>query len=454
MNRKKIKSKRLSVTIAALFCALTLSVPPISAYYESTASVKNTTIIGDVSVQMIDKLADPVQGITPLKEYKRCPYVQNAGVNDVYVFIIASIPYRSAILAESDGMNDGDKVNTELFSINATADWMLLDVQKNTTKQTMDYIYSYTNGSDVLTKLDAGASTSQLCSTLKVNNVANYYDFSGETFAVDFKAYGIQTSYLGGERESSDSPDIVWDIVAAQNGLTSNTKAFALKNAYSQRDASVTPNLTFAQFYKLCSTYKITDYKSWTMYQDGSDLVLVCTKDLTAPKWRESDGRLFSFSVQIPEGNLGYVYRFSDEGIVTTNTISFSSGTANVGYKVIDWSAKYDCDDDTLLDWLYSETALNGLLTNGLTGYAKERMKYYLAGSEYVTILHNGFGNVVIMFSQNAIGGTVDGGYTITDWYVGDVFGTGGQSGQWEHYQNTKYFGENYKGCYKIPHAD
>lgn len=81
-------------------------------------------------------------------------------------------------------------------------------------------------------------------------------------------------------------------------------------------------------------------------------------------------------------------------------------------------------------------------------------MKYYLSGSEYVTILYNGFGNVIIMFSQNAIGGTVDGGYTITDWYVGDVFGPGGQSGQWEHYQNTKYFGENYKGCYKIPHTD
>ena len=126
MNRKKLKSKRLGVTIAALFCALALSVPPISAYYESTTSAKNTATIGDVSVQMIDKLANPVQGITPLKEYKRCPYVQNAGVNDAYVFVVASIPYRSAILAEADGMNDGDKVNTELFSINATADWMLL----------------------------------------------------------------------------------------------------------------------------------------------------------------------------------------------------------------------------------------------------------------------------------------------------------------------------------------
>lgn len=112
------------------------------------------------------------------------------------------------------------------------------------------------------------------------------------------------------------------------------------------------------------------------------------------------------------------------------STVSFSSGTADVGYKVIDWPAKYDCDDDTLLDWLYSETALNGLLSNQLQGYAKKRMKYYLSGSEYVTILYNGFGNVIIMFSQNAIGGTVDSGYTITDWYVGDVFGPGGQSGQ------------------------
>lgn len=234
MSRKKL-------IFTAIILALVLLIGGILAYFTDVQTKTNSFTMGNVDIE-VDEGNFPdngIENVTPGIEYEKSPKIINKGTTPVYAFVKVSIPYRNI------SVDGGDASDTELFellhitdategttAVGTNAGWTLVNVAeegatdpvtsvKDTTAQTVTYVYAYVDAQGKLKALNGKEGTVE-DETNTLFDKIRFIDVSestptgsqiqGQTFNVTVSGYGIQTSELGLSETDATNPAKVWPL--------------------------------------------------------------------------------------------------------------------------------------------------------------------------------------------------------------------------------------------------
>lgn len=203
---KKLGRKTKAALAIAMVAAMTVgSVAGMSAYFTDTDSSTNTFTVGKVKIEHHEDDWDKTpeeekKEITPNKEFKKDPRIQNTGDNAAYVFQVVEVPCANIITADLNGnrLNGGQKTLTDLFSYTVNNGWTLMKTENVMTGSAVTaHKYTYVYGTaEKCTALEKGTSTPTLFDTVTFCNVVEGEGLEDTVQNIKIDAFAIQTTDL------------------------------------------------------------------------------------------------------------------------------------------------------------------------------------------------------------------------------------------------------------------
>lgn len=219
---KIMKKKRIKMLIGVCALVLLIAVGSTMAYFTDADTQTNTFLIGKISLDLQEPNWDPDEGIhmTPMKTVKKDPQIMNDGVNDEFVFLEVVVPYANVVTANADGTKN-PAADTELFNYTINKGWVEMTEQKKMTENTVTHLYAW-GTKDKCAVLKKDVTTGTLFDTVTMARIVEDQGLEQTRPEIVINAYGIQTSYLDG---SKDSPADVWSILSKQAPGTETDEA-------------------------------------------------------------------------------------------------------------------------------------------------------------------------------------------------------------------------------------
>lgn len=213
MNKKAARTAAIAAIMAG-----TLTVGGMMAYFTDADDAVNTFTVGKISVDLTEPDWDPEDGedITPNQTIEKNPTVTNDGVNDEFVFLKVSVPYKNIVTANADGTKNA-AADTALFTYEVNDGWTLLNEEKDTENGVTEYLYAYTGADEqTMEALAADASAPALFDSVTFVNAVEGQELEGSTQNLTIDAYAIQSSFLGASADETQ-PQAVWTILSNQS---------------------------------------------------------------------------------------------------------------------------------------------------------------------------------------------------------------------------------------------
>ena len=221
----KRQNKIFKASIAIVLILAMLAAIGIGAYLTDTEVKKDVYTVGNVQAEIVssgDMEVTNAGYLLPgtVHTYERA--ATNTGINDAYVFMSLTFPYELVGVSDADGTQLGERIRQIFIPGSAdgnaiSSEWKLVDVgsigqyeitangQHNgehdnysvITGNTITYVYGYIgdNADGSLKALKSGETTANLVDTMKLTNLYNVANISGE---VSTKLYAIQSNNVNG----------------------------------------------------------------------------------------------------------------------------------------------------------------------------------------------------------------------------------------------------------------
>ena len=214
LNKKHTK---LLVLLAAF--AVITSIVGTKAFFTSSDTSTNTYVVGNVHAELLEPSWEGVNSfnLAPGQVLDKDPQVENTGTNQLFAFIMVSVPKREiyTYTPSTDGSSNNprnDLAVTQLFILSEpNTGWTL--IKTDTSDGSVNkYLYAY-GSSTALTKVDAGAITNSVFDSIRYCYAVEGQGLdSEEEINVKVNAYAIQTENIG----SSDTkePLVIWNIIS------------------------------------------------------------------------------------------------------------------------------------------------------------------------------------------------------------------------------------------------
>lgn len=213
MNKK---NKKHGKTFLALLLIGVMAVAGISAYFTATDTKKNVIEIGKVSIDLQEPNWEGDTPSTPNKTVPKDPQILNDGNMDAYVYLSVDVPYKNVVTANADGTVN-EAADTELFKYTIKEGWIeVSEPKKDTSKGVITHVYAYAKDTSALTVLSPNAKTTALFDTITFANVIENQGLELTNLDVTVKAYGIETSIIGG----NTTPENVLTIIINQGSAS------------------------------------------------------------------------------------------------------------------------------------------------------------------------------------------------------------------------------------------
>lgn len=211
-NRGKKQHRGIRVLAVGLALAGSLAAGRIMAYFTDGDTVTNTFTVGKVSLEIEEPGWNPPENITPEQEIEKDPQIVNTGINDEYVFMEVSVPYKNVVTANQDGTKN-PSAEKELFTYTVNRGWTEMGSgTKDAGSGTVTHLYVYGTAT-ACTALKQDESTPALFDSVKFINAVEGQGLEESTQHIIVNAYGIQTSDISG---GVTSPSEVWNVLKNQ----------------------------------------------------------------------------------------------------------------------------------------------------------------------------------------------------------------------------------------------
>ena len=241
--------KKVIAVLLALALIITTLGAGIAAYFTGTDKKSDTYTIGEIDVEIVgDDDLYSVEKLTPNYEYEFARAVHNTGINDAYVFMAVTVPYRNIFIHDLDGVHEGAVALTPLFTYGTegvagvNSNWSPVtagkfgdydlenvdgiirnhsgEIAAVRVNQTITYIYAYVGDGDTLARLAPDAVTPALFDTMKFVNASDTVaDFNVENTVGQIKTqvFAIQCDNVldmtGNNTDGSEAINAVWDVL-------------------------------------------------------------------------------------------------------------------------------------------------------------------------------------------------------------------------------------------------
>lgn len=227
-----MNGKKLRTTVIASALVGCLAIGGISAYFTDGDTVTNSFTVGKVEIELQEPNwnEEDAKDITPGKEMKKDPQVENTGINEAYVFLEVKLPKATVTTADENGNAEAEAYQ-ELFKYNVNEGWIELTGKvDNSEEGFVTKVFAYAASEDEMTAVEAGQTTAKLFDYVKLINLIEG-NLEDADLAIDVTAYAIQTANL---TDATGNPDLtdgeanttitdanaIWDIVVNANPAT------------------------------------------------------------------------------------------------------------------------------------------------------------------------------------------------------------------------------------------
>lgn len=208
--KKRTKTIALTAALAGI-----LTVGSVTAYFTDADTATNTFTVGKISLDLQEPNWDPddATNLTPNQVVKKDPKIKNDGINDEFVFLEVTVPYKNVITVNETGVKQA-AADTELVYYTVNSGWTEIGSgTKDAGTGTVLHRYVYGNDQEC-TALSANAVTPTLFDTITVANVIEDQELEKTTQNIKVEAYGIQTNDIGADDKTA--PEDVWKVIANQ----------------------------------------------------------------------------------------------------------------------------------------------------------------------------------------------------------------------------------------------
>ena len=203
-----------TIMLAAALAGV-LIVGGVSAYFTDADTATNTFTIGKISLDLQEPNWDPdhATNLTPNQIIKKDPQIRNDGINDEFVFLEVTVPYKNVITVNDAGVKQAS-ADTELVYYTINSGWTELGSgEKDTVSGTILHRYVY--GTDQkCTALSANVVTPTLFDNITVANVIEDQALETTVQNIKVEAYGIQSNDIGADDKTT--PSDVWKVIVNQ----------------------------------------------------------------------------------------------------------------------------------------------------------------------------------------------------------------------------------------------
>jgi len=197
-----MKLKKVLISATAIASLVTLG--GTMAFFTDQEVTTNKFSVGEVKIELHedewDKLADVnnndipdiCENMVPTQTVTKDPSVKNTGKDNCYVYLKVTVPMKNIITVNDDGSRNA-KAETELYSYNVNAGWVLLERTEKATA--VDYVYYYNK------EIAPQEQTNTLFDTVTlVNAIEGQIDNS--KLEMPIEAYSIQSLNVGTQAEA------------------------------------------------------------------------------------------------------------------------------------------------------------------------------------------------------------------------------------------------------------
>ena len=105
-----MKKQTKTIAVAAALAAV-LTIGGVSAYFTDADTATNTFTIGKISLDLQEPNWDPdhATNLTPNQIIKKDPQIRNDGINDEFVFLEVTVPYKNVITVNDAGVKQASR---------------------------------------------------------------------------------------------------------------------------------------------------------------------------------------------------------------------------------------------------------------------------------------------------------------------------------------------------------
>ena len=215
---KQFKHKK-KVVLATGLVGL-MAIGGIGAYFTDGETATNEFTIGRISIDLQEPNWIPPTNITPNQTIPKDPQVKNDGINEAYVFLEVTVPYKNIVVAELNGIKK-PAADTELFTYTVNNGWTEIGTpKKDTLNGTVTHLYAFAKD-NVCTPLLKGETTPALFDTVTFVNATEDQGLEETNKEIVINAYGIQTKDINGSGASGKTAPVdVWSVLSKQAPTT------------------------------------------------------------------------------------------------------------------------------------------------------------------------------------------------------------------------------------------
>ncbi|QNM08278.1 TasA family protein [Wansuia hejianensis] len=203
-----------TIMLAAALAGV-LIVGGVSAYFTDADTATNTFTVGKISLDLQEPSWNPdqVKDLTPNQVVQKDPQIKNDGINDEFVFLEVTVPYKNVVTVNDAGVKQ-TAADTELVKYTVNAGWTELGSgEKDTVAETVLHRYVY--GTDqACTALAKDQVTPALFDSITVANVVEDQTLEQTTQNIQVEAFGIQANDIGADDKTA--PSDVWKVLVNQ----------------------------------------------------------------------------------------------------------------------------------------------------------------------------------------------------------------------------------------------
>lgn len=194
MNRKKL-------IVTAIVLLLILLIGGMLAYFTDVDTAANNFTLGQVNITVNETFTAPTD-LMPGEEWAKTASIRNDGHSPVYVFAEVTIP--KAVVKVDD---ETTATSQEIFNYTFNSAWTQVGTTDTSNAAYNKYVLAYVNSTSPMAAVAAGADTATIFANDKVTlkNIvenatmledANYDSVQTDTYTIDIKGIGIQTTGL------------------------------------------------------------------------------------------------------------------------------------------------------------------------------------------------------------------------------------------------------------------
>lgn len=215
---KQFKHKKKVVLTTSLVGLMAIG--GISAYFTDGDTATNEFTIGRISIDLQEPNWIPPTNITPNQTIKKDPQIKNDGINEAYVFLEVTVPYKNIVVAELNGIKK-PAADTELFTYTVNNGWTEIGTpKKDTVNGTVTHLYAFAKD-NVCQALLKGETTPALFDTVTFVNATEDQGLEETNKEIVINAYGIQTKDINGSgANGKTAPADVWTVLSKQAPTT------------------------------------------------------------------------------------------------------------------------------------------------------------------------------------------------------------------------------------------